>query len=161
MKTTDYFAISVMARRPYLRVEWIEQVLADPIRTEVQANGRIRRWAFIPELGKYLRVITEPDGETVHNAFPDRRFRPWSVGDRIMIFQYYPDTDMLYIQLNTGVSTESEEVAPGIVLDFDEGNQVIGIEIEDASTFIDLSRLELSALPIANLILSERAPVRA
>ena len=78
-----------------------------------------------------------------------------------MIFQYYPDTDMLYIQLNTGVSTESEEVAPGIVLDFDEGNQVIGIEIEDASTFIDLSRLELSALPIANLILSERVPVRA
>jgi uncharacterized protein YuzE len=78
-----------------------------------------------------------------------------------MIFQYYPDTDMLYIQLTTGVSTESEEVAPGIVLDFDERNQVIGIEIEDASTFIDLSRLELSALPIANLVLSERVPVGA
>jgi uncharacterized protein YuzE len=78
-----------------------------------------------------------------------------------MIFQYYPDTDMLYIQLTTGVSTESEEVAPGIVLDFDERNQVIGIEIENASTFIDLSRLELSALPIANLVLSERVPMGA
>ena len=78
-----------------------------------------------------------------------------------MIFQYYPDTDMLYIQLAAGVSTESEEVAPGIVLDFDKRNQVIGIEIEDASTFIDLSRLEVSALPIVDLILSERAPVRA
>ncbi len=77
-----------------------------------------------------------------------------------MIFQYYPDTDMLYIKLATGVSTESKEVAPGIVLDFDERNQVIGIEIEDASTFIDLSRLELLALPIANLTLSERVPVR-
>ena len=77
-----------------------------------------------------------------------------------MIFQYYPETDMLYIQLVTGASTESEEVAPGIVLDFDEHDQVIGIEIEDASTFIDLSRLELSALPIVNLVLSERAPVR-
>ena len=75
-----------------------------------------------------------------------------------MIFQYYPDTDMLYIQLASGVSTESEEVAPGIVLDFDERNRVIGIEIEDASTFIDLSRLEVSALPIANLVLSERVP---
>ena len=78
-----------------------------------------------------------------------------------MIFQYYPDTDMLYIKLATGVSTESEEVAPGIVLDFDERNQIIGIEIEDASTFIDLSRLELLALPIANLTLSERVPVGA
>jgi hypothetical protein len=33
---------------------------------EVQSNGRIRRWAFIPEVGKHLRVVTEPDGETVH-----------------------------------------------------------------------------------------------
>ena len=73
-----------------------------------------------------------------------------------MIFQYYPDMDMLYIQLATGVSTESEQVAPGVVLDFDEHNRLIGIEIEDASASIDLSRLEVSALPIADLILSER-----
>jgi len=78
-----------------------------------------------------------------------------------MTFQYYPDTDMLYIKLASGVSTESEEVASGIVLDFDEDNRVIGIEIEDAGTFIDLSRLEVLALPIANLIFSERVPVEA
>jgi uncharacterized protein YuzE len=71
-----------------------------------------------------------------------------------MIFRYDSDTDMLYIVLTSGVSTESEEVAPGVVLDFDDKNRVIGIEIEDASTFIDLSRLEVSALPLANLILS-------
>lgn len=65
-----------MTRRPYLEVGWIEYVLKNPIRTEVQANGRIRRWALIPEVGKYLRVVTEPDGETVHNAFFDRRFKP-------------------------------------------------------------------------------------
>ena len=76
-----------------------------------------------------------------------------------MIFQYYPDTDMLYIKLANGVSIESEEVTPGIVLDFDERNQVSGIEIEDASTFIELSRLEVSALPIANLIFSKSVPV--
>ncbi len=75
-----------------------------------------------------------------------------------MIFQYYPDTDMLYIKLADGISTESEEVAPGVVLDFDGHNRVIGVEIEDASKFIDLSRLELRALPVANLILSERVP---
>lgn len=65
-----------MARRPYLKVGWIEYVLTNPVRTEAQANGRIRRWAFVPELGKYLRVVTEPDGETVHNTFADRGFRP-------------------------------------------------------------------------------------
>ncbi len=72
-----------------------------------------------------------------------------------MLFQYYPDTDMLYIKLTDEASTESEEVAPGIVLDFDAQNQVVGIEIEDASKCIDLSRLEVIALPITNLILSQ------
>ena len=76
-----------------------------------------------------------------------------------MVFEYYPDTDMLYIKLVEGVSTESEEVAPRIVLDFDEHNRVIGVEIEDASKFIELSRLELRALPVVNLILSERIPI--
>jgi uncharacterized protein YuzE len=75
-----------------------------------------------------------------------------------MVFQYYPDSDMLYIKLVDGVSAESEEVTPGVVLDFNDRNRVIGIEIEDASKFIDLSRLEVLALPIAKLILSEREP---
>ena len=44
MKTTHYFRNSVMVRRPDLREEWIEAVLSHPVQTEVQANGRIRRW---------------------------------------------------------------------------------------------------------------------
>ena len=42
---------------------------------DVQENGRVRYWIFIEELGKYLRVVTLEDGETVHNAFPDRGFQ--------------------------------------------------------------------------------------
>lgn len=76
MKTTHYFETSVMIRRPYLKPEWLEFVLSNSIRTEIQANGRIRWWAFVPELGKYVRVVTEADGETIHNAFPDRGFKP-------------------------------------------------------------------------------------
>jgi len=64
---------------------------------------------------------------------------------------------MLYIELVRGISTDSEEVAPGIVLDYDENNRVLGIEIEDASKTIDLSKLEVSALPLANLIYSKEA----
>jgi hypothetical protein len=52
MKTTRYFTTSVMARRPYLRMERIEYALTNPVRTELQANGRIRRWALIREVGK-------------------------------------------------------------------------------------------------------------
>ncbi len=76
MKTTTYFVKSVIVRRPYLKTEWIENTIYNSIRKEIQTNGRIRHWAFIAEAGKYLRVVTEPDGETVHNAFFDRRFKP-------------------------------------------------------------------------------------
>ncbi|MBI5302136.1 MAG: DUF2283 domain-containing protein [Chloroflexi bacterium] len=78
-----------------------------------------------------------------------------------MLFEYHSDSDMLYIKLADEASTESEEIAPGVVLDFDTNNRVLGVEIEDASKFIDLSRLELRALPIADLILRERIPVGA
>ena len=37
----------------------------------------MRRWAAIPEAeGRNLRVVLLPDGETVHNAFFDRSFKP-------------------------------------------------------------------------------------
>ena len=50
-------------------------VLANPERRQVQPDGRVRYWGFIPELGATaLRVVTLEDGETVHNAFPDRDF---------------------------------------------------------------------------------------
>ncbi len=78
-----------------------------------------------------------------------------------MVFQYDAETDMLYIELAEGVSAESEEVAPGIVLDFDEANRVIGIEIEDAGKRVDLSRLEVSALPVVQFILNQQVAAPA
>jgi hypothetical protein len=53
----------------------LELAISAPIREVVQEDGRIRRWVAIPEMeNRYLRVILLPDGETVHNAFFDRRF---------------------------------------------------------------------------------------
>ena len=49
-------------------------LLENPVRREVQPNGRVRYWTFIDEIGKHIRVVTLEDGETIHNAFPDRRF---------------------------------------------------------------------------------------
>ena len=74
MKTTPYFEERVLRKRPYLMLEWCIRALENPVRREVQPNGRIRYWTYIDEIGKYIRVVTLKDGETVHNAFPDRRF---------------------------------------------------------------------------------------
>ena len=78
MKFTRYF--EVMRRRPdraMIRLEWIRHVIEHPVKEIVQKDGRIRRWAPVPEMdGRYLRVILLSDGETVHNAFFDRRYGP-------------------------------------------------------------------------------------
>jgi hypothetical protein len=78
MKTTQYF--QSMRNRPdraEIRDEWILRAVRFPQKEQVQADGRIRRWARIEEVeGRYLRVILLPDGETVHNAFFDRGYRP-------------------------------------------------------------------------------------
>ncbi|MHB0878483.1 MAG: hypothetical protein ACYC5O_20800 [Anaerolineae bacterium] len=75
METTRYFREQVLRKRPYILPEWCERALSQPERREVQPDGRVRYWVYIPELGKHLRVVTLEDGSTVHNAFPDRGFR--------------------------------------------------------------------------------------
>ena len=76
MEYTQYF-IHTRKRpdRAYIKDEWIEQVINNPVRSEIQSDGRIKKWAKIEDSGKYLRVILLEDGETVHNAFFDRKFR--------------------------------------------------------------------------------------
>ena len=64
-----------------------------------------------------------------------------------MKVQYYPETDSLYIDLSQKVSADSQEVAPGVVLDFDADGHLVGIDIDHASQFVDLSQLEAESLP--------------
>lgn len=75
---TDYFENKVLVKRPYLTKEMCIEVLESPLRREVQEDGeRVRFWAQTSALGgRYLRVITLGDERTIHNAFPDRRFKP-------------------------------------------------------------------------------------
>jgi hypothetical protein len=76
MKTTQYFEYTRQrSDRAQIKIEWIEFVVANPEKTEVQSDGRIRKWARIGETNRYLRVILLQDGETVHNAFFDRSYR--------------------------------------------------------------------------------------
>ncbi len=75
-KYTDYFQKEVMRKRPYLKKEWCIQVLKNPLRVERQENNRFRFWGVVDELkGSVLRVVTLDDKSTIHNAFPDRRFK--------------------------------------------------------------------------------------
>jgi hypothetical protein len=77
MKTTQYFRYTrVRPDRAFIKDEWIEFVIKNPLKEEIQNDGRIRKWARIAEMeNRALRIILLEDGETVHNAFFDRNFK--------------------------------------------------------------------------------------
>jgi len=73
---TEYFENEVLRKRPYLKKEWCIRICEKPLKVEPQENNRYRFWGEIEELeGRILRVITLEDKKTIHNAFPDRRFK--------------------------------------------------------------------------------------
>ena len=61
-----------------------------------------------------------------------------------MKLNYFPETDSLYNDLSDRASVESREVSEGIVLDYDADGNLAGIDIDNASTKVDMADLTLS-----------------
>ena len=58
-------------------------------------------------------------------------------------------TDALYLRLDDSLIVESEEVSPGVVLDYNESNEVVGVEmlhLSKRSTNLDLSALHFETV---------------
>ncbi len=64
-----------------------------------------------------------------------------------MKLNYYADTDSLYIDLSEQPSAESREISEGVVLDYDSAGNLVGIDIDNASTKVQMDTLILSKLP--------------
>jgi uncharacterized protein YuzE len=64
-----------------------------------------------------------------------------------MKLNYHADTDSLYIDLSEQASVESREISAGVVLDYDRAGNLVGIDIDNASTKVQLNRLVLNKLP--------------
>ena len=60
---------------------------------------------------------------------------------------YDPDTDSLYIDLSSQPSASTREISEGIPLDDDADGNLVGIDIDNASTKGELKELTLSKLP--------------
>ncbi|MFH1777766.1 MAG: DUF2283 domain-containing protein [Candidatus Omnitrophota bacterium] len=64
-----------------------------------------------------------------------------------MKIDYYKNTDSLYIDLSSKLSTETREISPGVNLDYDDEGELIGIDIDNASKKLDLKDLTLNHIP--------------
>ena len=65
-----------------------------------------------------------------------------------MKLNYYPDTDSLYIDLSDKTSAESREVSEGVVLDYDDQGNLVGIDIDNASRKLDLTEVVTRHIPV-------------
>ncbi|MEW6618476.1 MAG: hypothetical protein AB1422_03870 [bacterium] len=75
-KTISYQLNEVLRKRPYIKKEWCCEIIENPIRFEKQEGNRYRFWGEVKELdNRIFRIVTLEDKLTIHNAFPDRRFK--------------------------------------------------------------------------------------
>lgn len=64
-----------------------------------------------------------------------------------MKLNYFAETDSLYIDLSEKPSVQSREISEGVVLDYDAQGNLVGIDIDHASSKVDLKQLVLDRLP--------------
>jgi hypothetical protein len=85
MKFSNYFLYTRQRLdRKDIKMDWIERVFLVPEYEYQQVDGRKRKWGYIKEVDKYLRVVVLEDNETIHNAFFDRDFKKQCDEDNIL-----------------------------------------------------------------------------
>ena len=65
-----------------------------------------------------------------------------------MKLNYYPDTDSLYIALSPNASADSNEVAEGVVLDFDADGRLVGSTSTMPATNWTCTELTTERIPV-------------
>jgi uncharacterized protein YuzE len=128
VKVTAYFeAIGKRPDRAVILDEWIERAVREPMRTHVQADGRIRPWTQVPEMEGRLRTGDSPIGRKDRSQ---RLFRPGIYAVKI---RYFADTDTLYIEFRDVPVVESRDLDENTVIDVDAQGEISAITVEHAS----------------------------
>ncbi len=65
-----------------------------------------------------------------------------------MKLHYYPDTDSLYVEFRSEPGEQTLEVTDGLQVDINAAGEIVGFDIDRASSRMDLSTLETSSLPL-------------
>lgn len=75
LKYSSHFIIDVLPKRQYLSAELISEIINNPLKMEIQEDGKIKIWGFSSKHNKYIRIILLDDCETIHTGFFDRNFK--------------------------------------------------------------------------------------
>jgi uncharacterized protein YuzE/Arc/MetJ-type ribon-helix-helix transcriptional regulator len=87
----------------------------------------------------------------IADEFAEADWEAFCLADKELRLHYYPETDSLYVELNSKPSVDSREIDGGLVLDLDAEGNVVGIDIDHASQKFDLQTIETIALPVVTV----------
>lgn len=73
VKSDSHFEEAIRERS--IHREWCEATVRNPVDMKKQPNGRMQYWGYVAKEDRYIRVVVEPDGETMHTAHWDRNFK--------------------------------------------------------------------------------------
>lgn len=80
------------------------------------------------------------------------RWAPCRIEEVRLKIQYHPETDILEVELKTGIESEGEEVAPGFVLRRGTGGEVVDVGVSHrASEMADLRTVRVVGLPVISV----------
>lgn len=74
-----------------------------------------------------------------------------------MKIQYFADTDTLYINIRATASSDSGDLGPDMLADYDEDGAVVALTIEHASVHADLGSVDVQDVPHLRLIGHDRS----
>jgi uncharacterized protein YuzE len=74
-----------------------------------------------------------------------------------MKIRYSPDVDALYISLREADIVESDEISNGLIVDYDEDGDVVGIEILWLSEKVDVDQIIIQSLDKNKIIFEPAA----
>ena len=75
MEEAPYYRVAAL-KHPDVKDEWVASVLANPYHVEAQANGRLRYYGYVEEVGKWLRVVVD-DGKLFNRFFDRNKMKEW------------------------------------------------------------------------------------
>ena len=119
LKSTRYFLYTRgRPDRALIQEGWIVRAIQHPLREERQSDGRIRRWARVPEME-----------------------------NRAMRVNYFSDTDTTLVEFSDRPPVETRELDENIYLDLDADGHIVSLTVEHAQRTAGMDEFSYQRMP--------------
>ena len=116
-----------MLRERNIEEAWVKLAVENPDTKEAKDDGTVHYVRAIEEIWGTAFACCDESG--FHTSESDNRFLRSQNKGEAMRLKVDHKNDALYFRLDESAIVESEEVKPGVILDYDANDNVVGVEM--------------------------------